>query len=85
MSMLLEFKMIMLGNLILEIFNILINKFHNFSAGGTDKVIMMWTAHLAFITDSAVPDFHLPRKIVFYKDIHGSVDGSAGNIATLFP
>ena len=83
--MLLEFKMIMLGNLILEIFNILINKFHNFSAGGTDKVIMMWTAHLAFITDSAVPDFHLPRKIVFYKDIHGSVDCSAGHIVTLLP
>ena len=81
----LKFKMITLCNFILEIFNILINKFYNFSAAGTDKVIMMWTVHFTFITGSAVPDFHLPRKIVFYKDIHGSVNGSAGHMATLLP
>ena len=83
MNMPLKFKMITLCNLILEIFHILINKFHNFSAGGTDKVIMMWAIYFAFITGSAVPEFHLPRKIIFYKDIHGSVYGSTGYIATL--
>ena len=81
----LKFKMITLCNLILEIFHILINKFHNFSTGGTDYVIMMWTVHFAFITGSTVPNFHLPRNIVFYKDIHGSVDGSSGHMATLSP
>ncbi|SVD10696.1 uncharacterized protein METZ01_LOCUS363550, partial [marine metagenome] len=49
MNMPLKFKMITLCNLILEIFNILINKFRNISTGGTDKMIMMWTVHFIFI------------------------------------
>ena len=79
----LEFKMVTLCNLILDIFNILIHKFQNISADGTDQMIMMRNANLTFITGTAISNFHLTCKTIFYQDIHGSVYSSPGHMNPL--
>ena len=62
MNMPLEFKMVTLGNLILEIFYILIYKFNNFTAGGADHVIMMRVVYLSFISNSPITYIHFSNK-----------------------
>ena len=66
MDMTFELKIVLKGNLILEVFNFLIHKFDNQSTVHTYQMVMMGTVDLGFIASSAVSQIHLAGKPIVY-------------------
>ena len=78
MDMPFELKIVLNGNLILEIFYLLVHKFDDQSTVHAYQMVMMRTVDFRFIAGSAISQIHLAGKSVVYQNIHGPVNGGTG-------